>query len=104
MQYFYAFFVLMCGAIWPHPSSLRVTIITGNGQTDTMWLFWCESVGFVKRWEKSGITMLLYLYMILQSVCLSSNCIKFGTKYTYSKSAHINSLNNYPKMSEDQNM
>ena len=30
----------------------------------------------------------IYLYMILHSLSLSSNCIKFDTKYNYSKSAH----------------
>ena len=43
-------------------------------------------------WERSGRTMWLYFYMILQSIYPSSDHIKFGTKYTYSQSDHNNTL------------
>ena len=44
------------------------------------------------EWKKCGITMWLYLYMILKGVCPSSNRRKFGTKYTYSRRVHNKSL------------
>ena len=51
-----------------------------DGQTGTIPIKGWKLVGFFQQWEKSGRTMWLNLYMILQGVISSSDCIKFLQK------------------------